>query len=59
MAGAPPLVATWPILLLGCFAAPVLGFVQRRVGKTGTGVLIALLPPVATAAVAASGVYLF
>lgn len=55
MNGAPSSVAAWAVGAIVCIAAPVLGFLLRRHGKPGIGVLIAWLPP-AAALVLSSGV---
>ena len=37
--------AVWALSLVACIAAPIAGFVLRRRGKAGLGLLVALLPP--------------
>jgi hypothetical protein len=54
--GDPASVAGWTGAAIACLAAPVLGFVLKRRGKPGIGVLIAWLPPVG-ALVLTSGVF--
>lgn len=56
MNGDPADVAMWIVGFIACLAAPVLGFVLRRSGKPGVGLLIALVPP-AGALVLSSGVF--
>jgi hypothetical protein len=45
----------WIAGLVACIAAPIAGFVLRRFGRTGVGVLIALVPP-AVALLLTSGI---
>lgn len=45
LGGDPLAVAEWSIALAACLAAPVFGFVLRRRGRAGWGVLAAAIPP--------------
>ncbi len=56
LSGDPSSVASWTGGAIACIAAPVLGFLLRRHGKPGVGVLIAWLPP-AGALVLSSGIF--
>jgi hypothetical protein len=48
-------VTVWTVGLIACIAAPLVGFVLRALSKPGTGVLVALLPPI-IAALLSSGI---
>jgi hypothetical protein len=43
--GDPAAVASWTAALIGCLAAPIVGFVLRAYTRAGIGVLVALAPP--------------
>jgi hypothetical protein len=47
MHGPTVLAAAWIAMIVGCFAAPAIGFVLRARGRRDLGALIAWLPPVA------------
>ena len=44
--GDPAAIASWAGALTGCIAAPIAGFILRRYRRAGSGVLVALVPPV-------------
>jgi hypothetical protein len=44
--GDPASVAAWLGALVACLAAPAIGFLLRRRGYAGPGVLVAWLPPI-------------
>jgi hypothetical protein len=48
-------VTIWTAGLIACVAAPLVGFGLRAFSKPGTGVLVALLPPI-IAALLSSGI---